>query len=62
MLEHGAVDFTHELAVDLNHVIGRYAKEIRVIGRVMDLAEAEAIVDRRNPMGFVVTDDVSCVE
>lgn len=62
MLEHWTIAFVHELAIDLDDIVWRDAQQVRIVGCMMDFAEAEAVVDGWVPMGLIITDDVSRIE
>ena len=62
VLEHGAVTFPEEIFVDVDVIVRVNSQEVGVVGRMVDLAHAQAIGHDRNSMFVGIRDDVRCVE
>jgi hypothetical protein len=60
--EHRPIDFIHEGTIDVDDVIRRDTEQVCVESSVVDLAEAQTILDYRKAVLFVVADDVGSIE
>jgi hypothetical protein len=62
VLEHGAVAFAQDVLTDMDPVVGVYAKNVLIVGSVVDLAERESVrYDRRAPL-IRIRDDVGGIQ
>ena len=62
MFEHRAVDLAENILADVDQQVWRDAEDVRVVGRVMDLAKGEPVGDLGQAAVVVIGDDVSRVE
>ena len=61
MLQHWPVDFVQNVTLNLDSVIGRYPKDIRIEGGMVNLAERKSIRNNGFATYFSVADDVRSI-
>lgn len=62
MPEHGTVAFLENLSADVNRVIRTYAKDVGIVGGMVDFAQGETVLNNRDAPHVGVRDDVGGVE